>query len=109
MPRTARAPDWATSKRVVPSCTLNAISGARAPTMLTQRLGFVRGESEDGAVVIGIGVDVQQVDARRLANGRADRVDRRRLTAFADVRDAFDHAIQSESTWISGMFRYFSA
>ena len=55
----------------------------------------IAGKGQDGAVVRGIRLQVEEADAGNRAHRGADGLDRRGVPAFADVRDALDdgHAV----------------
>src|SRR5207253_4737153 len=63
--------------------------------------GGLAEEREDGAVVIGIGVDVGERDARRGAHGGRAARQPRRVAALADVR----HALHDEAPRHGGILR----
>src|SRR5438552_1760927 len=63
--------------------------------------GGLREEREDRAMVIGVGVDVRERDARRGAHGGRDARQARRVAALADVR----HALHDEAPRHGGILR----
>ena len=71
-----------------PSCRRRSIRSRAHPTPATQPVDQLRlraDEREDGAVVVRVGVDVQQPGARA-RQSRADRVDRPAVASFGEVR-----------------------